>query len=164
VGNTHSTNQHPNNSIVNAAQQATDIALTSKIASVVSLFRSEFPDAKVDLKPWANDLDTQELVDPDSIDFCFHFPGWSRRWQSRSILIQLRFYEDSVVVPSDTNTESTRNFIGLEVAGFDYRGKQWRLSTINDWQFEGEVQPQPEIAAKLKQFCHQIFELFSLRA
>jgi hypothetical protein len=149
---------------VNAAQQATDIALTSKIASVVSLFRSEFPDAKVDLKPWANDLDTQELVDPDSIDFCFHFPGWSRRWQSRSILIQLRFYEDSVVVPSDTTTEFTRNFIGLEVAGFDYRGKQWRLSTINDWQFEGEVQPQPEIAAKLKQFCHQIFELFSLRA
>jgi hypothetical protein len=139
---------------VNAAQQATDIALTSKIASVVSLFRREFPDAKVDLKPWAEDLDTQELVDPDSIDFCFHFPGWSRRWQSRSILIQLRFYTDA--------PESNRKFIGLEVAGFDYRGKQWRLSTINNWQFEGDLQPQPEIADKLKQFCCQIFELFSL--
>ena len=139
---------------MNAAQQATDIALTSKIASVVSLFRREFPDAKVDLKPWAEDLDTQELVDPDSIDFCFHFPGWSRRWQSRSILIQLRFYTDS--------PEFTRSFIGLEIAGFDYRGKQWRLSTINDWQFEGDLQPQTEIADKLKQFCRQIFELFSL--
>jgi hypothetical protein len=72
---------------VNAAQQATDIALTSKIASAVSLFRSEFPDAKVDLKPWSEDSGTQELVDPDSIDFSFHFPGWSRRWQSRSVLV-----------------------------------------------------------------------------
>ncbi len=138
---------------MNAAQQATDISLATKIASVVSLFRSEFPDAKVDLKPWAEDADTQELVDPDSIDFCFHFPGWSRRWQSRSILIQIRFYEDSI--------ESSRHLIGLEVAGFDYRGKQWRLSTVNDWQFEGDIQPHPEVAAKLKQFCRQIFQLFS---
>jgi hypothetical protein len=140
---------------VNAAQQATDITLASKIASAVSLFRSEFPDAKVDLKPWAEDRDTQELVDPDSIDFSFHFPGWSRRWQSRSILVQIRFNDDR------QSGDLVRNFIGLEVAGFDYRGKQWRLSTVSDWQFEGEIQPQPEIAEKLKQFCRQIFELFS---
>jgi hypothetical protein len=140
---------------VNAAQQATDITLASKIASAVSLFRSEFPDAKVDLKPWAEDRDTQELVDPDSIDFSFHFPGWSRRWQSRSILVQIRFNDDR------QSGDLIRNFIGLEVAGFDYRGKQWRLSTVSDWQFEGEIQPQPEIAEKLKQFCRQIFELFT---
>jgi hypothetical protein len=145
---------------VNAAQQATDITLASKIASAVSLFRSEFPDAKVDLKPWAEDLDTQELVDPDSIDFSFHFPGWSRRWQSRSVLVQLRFNDDEIAVADLLSGESNRNFIGLEVAGFDYRGKQWRLSTVSDWQFEGEIQPQPEIAEKLKQFCRQIFELF----
>ena len=147
---------------MNAAQQATDIILTSKIASAVSLFRSEFPDAKVDLKPWAEDIDTQELVDPDSIDFSFHFPGWSRRWQSRSILVQIRFYEDALAAADGKAFEPTRSFIGLEVAGFDYRGKQWRLSTVSDWQFEGDLQPQPEIADKLKQFCRQIFELFSL--
>ncbi len=145
---------------MNAAQQATDITLTSKIASAVSLFRSEFPDAKVDLKPWAEDLDTQELVDPDSIDFSFHFPGWSRRWQSRSVLVQLRFNDDAIANRDRQSGETSRNFIGLEVAGFDYRGKQWRLSTVSDWQFEGEIQPQPEIAEKLKQFCRQIFELF----
>ncbi len=138
---------------MNAAQQATDIIITSKIASIVSLFRSEFPDAKADLKPWAEDLHTQELVDPDSIDLSFHFPGWSRRWQSRSVLLQIRFYEDK--------SESTRNFIGLEVSGFSHTGKQWRLSTIDDWQFEGDLQPHPEIASKLKQFCRQIFELFN---
>jgi hypothetical protein len=147
---------------VNAAQQATDITLASKIASAVSLFRSEFPDAKVDLKPWTEDLDTQELVDPDSIDFSFHFPGWSRRWQSRSVLVQIRFAPDVIAIADNRSFESHRNFIGLEIAGFDYRGKQWRLSTVSDWQFEGEIQPQPEIAAKLKQFCRQIFELFSL--
>jgi hypothetical protein len=147
---------------VNAAQQATDITLTSKIASAVSLFRSEFPDAKVDLKPWAEDLDTQELVDPDSIDFSFHFPGWSRRWQSRSVLVQLRFNDDEIAIDDLQVDEYRRNFIGLEVAGFDYRGKQWRLSTVSDWQFEGDIQPQPEIAEKLKQFCRQIFELFSV--
>lgn len=146
---------------MNAAQQATDIALASKIASAVSLFRSEFPDAKVDLKPWAEDIDTQDLVDPDSIDFSFHFPGWSRRWQSRSILVQIRFYEDARTISDSTFELTTRNFIGLEVAGFDYRGKQWRLSTVSDWQFEGDLQPQPEIADKLKEFCRQIFELFS---
>ena len=146
---------------MNAAQQATDIALASKIASAVSLFRSEFPDAKVDLKPWAEDSDTQELVDPDSIDFSFHFPGWSRRWQSRSILVQIRFCEDAMTSSDGTFELTTRNFIGLEVAGFDYRGKQWRLSTVSDWQFEGDLQPQPEIADKLKEFCRQIFELFN---
>jgi hypothetical protein len=147
---------------VNAAQQATNINLASKIASAVSLFRSEFPDAKVDLKPWAEDLDTQELVDPDSIDFSFHFPGWSRRWQSRSVLIQIRFYKDAIAVTDSESFSQLQNFIGLEVAGFDYRGKQWRLSTVSDWQFEGDLQPHPEIADKLKQFCRQIFELFSL--
>jgi hypothetical protein len=138
--------------IVNAAQQATNIILTSKIASVISLFCREFPDAKVDLKPWANDRETQQLVDPDSIDLSFHFPGWSRRWQSQSVLIQLRFYEDQI--------EVDRHFIGLDIAGFDYRGKRWQLSTIDNWQLEGETQPDPEIIDTLKYFCRQTFELF----
>ncbi len=137
---------------MNAAQQATDIILASKIAAIISLFCREFPDAKADLQPWAKDRKTQELVDPDSIDLSFHFPGWSRQWQSRNILVQIRFYEDKI--------ESTRNIIGLEIAGFDSWGKQWRLSTINNWEFEGELQPSHEIAEQLKQFCRQILELF----
>jgi hypothetical protein len=137
---------------VNAAEQATNLTLASKIASVVSLFRSEFPDAKVDLQPWAKDRDTQELVDPDSIDLSFHFPGWSPKWQSRSLLLQMRFYRDPV--------EETSRFIGLELAGFDRCGEQWRLSTIDNWQLTGNKQPRTEIADKLKKFCRQIFELF----
>lgn len=138
---------------MNAAEQATNIELATKIAAVVNLFKSEFPDARVDLKPWANDKDTRELVDPDSIDIGFHFPGWSRRLQSRSILVQIRFYEDPL--------ESYRRVVGVEAAGFDYRGKRWRFSTVEEWRFEGESHPVPEIGEKLKHFCKQIFNLFN---
>ncbi len=138
---------------MNAAEKATNIILTSKIASVVSLFKLEFPDAKADLNPWHNDVDTRELVDPDSLDIGFHFPGWSRRLQSRSILVQIRLHPDPI--------DGKFRLIGIEAAGFDHRGKQWRLSTVDNWEFEGELQPIPEIGDKLKLFCRQVFELFS---
>jgi hypothetical protein len=138
---------------VNAAQQATNIEFASKIAAVVNLFKSEFPDAKADLKPWKNDPHTRELVDPDSIDIGFHFPGWSRRFQCRSILVQIRFYEDPV--------DASRRAIGAETAGFNHQGLAWRLSTVENWSFTGEYQPSADVGEKLKHFCRQIFELFN---
>lgn len=138
---------------MNAAEVATNIKVASRIAAVVNLFKVEFPDVKADLKPWANDPDTRELVDPDSIDIGFHFPGRSRLFQSRSILLQIRFYQDPV-------DDSCRT-IGVEAAGFDHQGKQWQFSTIEEWQFLGELQPAAEIGEKFKHFCRQIFELFN---
>lgn len=138
---------------MNAAEQATNPELASKIATVVNLFKSEFPDIRSDLKPWRNDPETRELVDPDSIDIGFHFPGRSKFFQSRSILIEIRFYQD----PSN----NFRSCIGVEAAGFDHRGKQWRLSTVEDWRCEGATAPEPEASEKLKQFCRQILELFN---
>jgi hypothetical protein len=138
---------------VNAAEQARNIELASKIAAVVNLFKSEFPDVKVDLKPWMNDQDTRELVDPESIDIGFHFPGRSRLLQSRSILIQIRFYQDPV--------EGSRRAIGVEVAGYDHTGQQWRFSTVENWGFVGETEPAAESAEKLKHFCREIFGLFN---
>lgn len=138
---------------VNAAEQATNLELASKIATVVNLFKSEFPEVRADLKPWRNDPETRELVDPDSIDIGFHFPGRSKLFQSRSILIQIRFYKDPL--------SGSRSCIGVEATGFDHRGKQWHLSTVDDWRCIGETTPDPEANAKLKQFCRQIFELFN---
>ncbi len=137
---------------MNAAEQARSLQVASKIAAVVNLFKSEFPDAKADLKPWHNDPGTRELVDPDSIDIGFHLPGWSRKFQSRSILVQIRFYED----PST----ATKRAIGIQVEGFDYRGKPWRLSTVDEWQFVGECQPAAEVGAKLKHFCREVLSIF----
>lgn len=140
---------------MNAAEQATNLELTSKIASVVNLFKAEFPSIRADLKPWRNDPETREFVDPDSIDIGFHFPGRSKSFQSRSILIQIRFYQDPL------NEREVGRCIGIEASGFDHRGKQWRLSTVENWRFEGETQPELEAGVKLRQFCRQILELFN---
>ncbi|QSJ18776.1 hypothetical protein JYQ62_08475 [Nostoc sp. UHCC 0702] len=138
---------------MNASEQATNLELASKIATVVNLFKFEFPDAKSDLKPWKNDPETRELVDPDSIDIGFHFPGISKSWRSRSVLIQIRFYQDPI--------NNLRRAIGIEVAGFDHRGEAWRLSTVENWSFFGESLPSREVGDKLKQVCRQILEVFN---
>ncbi|ALF54223.1 hypothetical protein ACX27_17470 [Nostoc piscinale CENA21] len=138
---------------MNAAEQATNLELASKIATVVNLFKLQFPDAKSDLKPWQNDPETRELVDPDSIDIGFHFPGISKSWRSRSVLIQIRFHQDPIT--------NLRRAIGIEVAGFDHRGEAWRLSTVENWNFVGESLPSAQIGEQLKQFCRQILELFN---
>lgn len=138
---------------MNAAEKAVGVEQATKIAAVVTLFKGQFPDARADLKPWHNDPDTRNLVDPDSIDIGFHLPGWSPRFQCRSILVQIRFYHDPL-------TEA-RRAIGLETVGFSFNGEQWRLSTVANWQFQGEVQPADPIKEKLKEFCRQVFELFN---
>jgi hypothetical protein len=138
---------------VNAAEQAKSLAAASKIAAVVNLFKSEFPDARSDLKPWANDRNTRELIDPESIDIGFHLPGFSRQFQSRSILLQIRFHADGLT--------QERRAIGIEMAGFDHRGKQWRLSTVENWLFEGNNVPVPRIAEQLKSFLRRVLELFN---
>ena len=44
---------------MNASEQAKGLETANKIATIVNLFKLEFPDAKVDLKPWRNDPDPQ---------------------------------------------------------------------------------------------------------
>ena len=136
---------------MNAVEQAKGLEYATKIAAIVNLFKSVFPDARADLKPWVNDPDTQELVDPDSIDIGFHFPGWSRKCQCRSILAQIRLYQDPV--------ESFQRAIGVEAAGFDHQGLAWRFSTIQDWQFVGQSIPAVEVQEKLKHFCREALNI-----
>ena len=138
---------------MNASERAKGLNIVTKIASVVNLFKAQFPDAKADLKPWKNDPETRELVDPNSIDIGFHFPGWSKRFQSNSILVQIRFHQDS--------SEDLEKIIGVETCGFSHMGQVWRFSTVDNWQCEGQYQPAPEVQTKLKLFCRQVFELFN---
>lgn len=138
---------------LNASERAKGLDITTKIASVVNLFKAQFPDVKVDLKPWKNDPKTRELVDPDSIDIGFHFPGWSPRIQCNSMLVQIRFYKDPL--------EEIEKFIGLETAGFSHVGQAWRFSTVDNWQLLGKYQPTAQVEDKLKIFSRQVFELFS---
>lgn len=138
---------------MNAAEQATSLEFASKIASAVNLFKQEFPDARADLKPWMNDPDTRELIDPDSIDIGFNFPGRSRLFQSRCILIQIRLHMDVLT--------NQRRAIGVEAAGFDHQGKQWWFSTVQNWEFEGNNRPAGEVGDRLKQYCREVLHLFN---
>lgn len=138
---------------MNAAEQANSIEFASKIAALVGLFKGELPDLRVDLKPWANDQETRNLIDPESIDIGFHFPGVSRSFQCRSLLVQIRFYQDP-----DTQQ---RKVIGLDIAGFDHRGKQWTLSTIDNWSFTGTSTPDATAGERLKRCCRQVYSIFS---
>lgn len=137
---------------MNAAEKANSLEIATKIAAVANLVKAEFPDVKTDLKPWANDRHTQSLVDEDSIDLAFHLPGWSRKFQSRSILMQIRFHGEE---------STTCRAIGIEMAGFNHNGQQWRFSTIEYWQFVGQNQPSDEIKQKLKQICQQVLLLLN---
>lgn len=143
---------------MNAAEQATSIEFASKIATVVRLFKSAFPDLRVDLKPWTNDRDTRSLVDPDSIDLGFHFPGLSRLFHCRSLLVQIRFHQD---LEDDDSEGQARRVIGIEIAGFDHQGKQWTFSTIHQWVFMGKLVPEQAVGDRLKECCRQVFNVFS---
>lgn len=137
---------------MNASEQAKSLEITSKIATIVNLFKLEFPDAKADLKPWRNDPKIIDLIDPNSIDIGFHFPGWSPKIQSRSILVQIRLHQDCV--------DEKQRLIGIETAGFNHNGEAWKLSTIDNWQFIGQTQPHLDIRQRLKNFCVNVFEIF----
>ncbi len=150
---------------MNAAEQASSIEFASKIAAVVRLMKAGLPDLRADLKPWTNDPQTRGLIDPDSIDIGFHFPGVSRLFKCRSLLVQIRFcdlsgFEGDATEPDGGEAPSSRRVIGVEMAGFDHRGQRWQLSTIDDWHCEGEEVPTGEQAQQLKQCCRQIFEVF----
>lgn len=141
---------------MNASERAKGLEMTTKIAATVNLFKAQFPDAKADLKPWRNDPDTRKLIDPDSIDIGFHFPGYSRRFQSNSMLVQIRFHQDS--------SDNKERLIGIEITGFSHQGQTWRLSTIEYWQFVGSTRPVEDARQKLKFFCRQVFELFNAQS
>lgn len=126
---------------MNAAERATNPESATKIAALVNLFKQQFPDVKANLKPWTNDPDTQEWVDPHSIDIGFNLPAGHT-------LIQLRMYENRL--------------IGIEASCFGPFGSQrWRFSTVGEWKFLGPTPPPTGFQQKLKQTCHDIFTLFN---
>jgi hypothetical protein len=126
---------------MNAAEQATSPELATKIAAVVDLFKRQFPSAKANLKPWTNDPETQEWVDPDSMDIGFNLP-------TGQTLVQLRLQD--------------QRLIGIEASCFGPLGHQrWRFSTVGDWKFAGSYPPASGFQDALKRVCKELFLLFN---
>ncbi|MFN4196226.1 MAG: hypothetical protein ACK4HM_10450 [Thermosynechococcus sp.] len=138
---------------MNAAEQAVTVQMASKLGAIVHLFKQCNPDLRADLHPWANDPHTRNWLDPHSIDIGFHLPGWSRRWQARSLLLQIRFHWDA--------DSRQRRAIGLEIFGFSYMSEQWRFSTIAQGVFSGPNLPAPELRHQLRTISHEIITLLN---
>jgi hypothetical protein len=126
---------------MNAAEQATSLETTTKIAAVVNLFQREFPECKTNLNPWANDPDTREWLDPESIDLGVNLPAGQT-------LVQLRC--------------QSNHLIGIELVCFgSFGNERWRFSTIGNWHFMGAIAPPQGFQQKIKLICQEIFTLFN---
>ncbi len=129
---------------MNAAEKVTTPAIANKIAAIVNLFKREFAKVKPNLSPWNNDPDTQEWMDPDSIDLGFNLPPGHT-------LVQLRL--------------SGERLIGIEVICFGPLGSElWKFSTIGDWECLGSTPPSSAFQKTLKSICYEIFTIFNRTA
>jgi len=144
---------------MNAADQARSLELAQAIASVVTLVRGQFPAARPNLTPWRDDPVTRAFDERESLDLSFHFPGWSPRLQCRSLLLQLRL--ERAPLQGEAQAPGRRpRLLGVLIRGLTYDAERWRLATVGDWQPTGSHLPQPEVAAKLRQVCRELFDLF----
>ena len=143
---------------MNAADQARNLELAQTIAAVAARFRAHFPDARANLTPWRDDPFTRQFADHESLDLSFHLPGWSPRSQCRSFLVQLRLEESPG--PSGPGTVVRPRLLGVLIRGLTYESERWRLATVGDWCPTGSHLPAPDAAARLQQFCRELFDLF----
>lgn len=137
---------------MNATDHTDTYAMLSKISRIVALFTEQFLDARPDLSPWISDPALRYLIDPNSIDLCFHFPGWHPTCHSHCVLTQIRFSAD----PHSTDAY----LIGIESMGYTYTEPYWRCSTADDWDFNGKSPPTVSAREKLEQFFHDVYALF----
>jgi hypothetical protein len=140
---------------MNASEQARSVDLAQAIASVVSLFRRFFPDARANLTPWRDDPLTRHFAEQESLDLSFHFPGWSPRLECRSLLVQLRL-EHSPRGPQGGRPR----LLGVLLRGLTYESERWRLATLGDWQPSGPHLPSPVVVEGLQELCRELFALF----
>ncbi len=137
---------------MNATERMNSMACVSALASAVTLVRHHFPSASVSLSPWRDDPQTREWFEAESLDFAFHFPGWSPRLQCRSLLMQLRI--------QNSDNERAPQLLGVLLRGMTFAGERWRIVTVGDWQPSGAFLPQLAETKVLHQICRDLFTLF----
>ena len=134
---------------MNASSNVRNIDIANKIASTAALFRKYFPDAKVNFSPWDN-INENQLF--DTLDFVFHFPGWSPCLECRAILLQLRVDELDNEVPK---------LLGIVMKGMILPKERWRVATIGKWEMTGTHLPQQAQKDNLFLVCKELYKLFS---
>ena len=89
----------------------------------------------------------------DTLDFAFHFPGWSPLIECRAILLQLRIENDS--------NGRVPKLLGIIMRGMIVPSERWRVATIGDWEMTGTHLPQQEQKDNLILVCKELYKLFS---
>ena len=115
---------------MNASSNVSNVEIANKIASTAALFRKYFPDASVNFSPWDNS--NNESMQ-DTIDFAFHFPGWSPLIECRAILLQLRIEND--------NNDRVPKLLGIIMRGMVVPSLGWNNHTSHYYsqQFRDSV-------------------------
>ena len=135
---------------MNASSNVSNFDIANKVASTATLFRKYFPDASVNFSPWDNSNDEEKL---DTLDFAFHFPGWSPLIECRAILLQLRI--------ENVNDNRVPKLLGIIMRGMIIPSERWRVATIGEWEMTGTHLPQKEQKDNLFLVCKELYKLFS---
>ncbi|WP_320673835.1 hypothetical protein [Prochlorococcus sp. MIT 1341] len=138
---------------MNASDHVHSIDLAQALASSVTLVRRHFPSASVNLAPWRDDPQTRKWSEAETLDFSFHFPGWTPRLQCRSLLLQLRFSTEKLDF-------SKPYLLGVLIRGMTFEGERWRLATVGEWNPTGPYLPESSQLILLKEICRDLFSLF----
>ena len=135
---------------MNASSNVSNLEIANKVASTAALFRKYFPDASVNFSPWDNSKDENKL---DTLDFAFHFPGWSPLIECRAILLQLRI--------ENNNNNRVPKLLGIIMRGMIVPSERWRVATVGEWEMTGSHLPQKEQKDNLFLVCKELYKLFS---
>ena len=141
---------------MNASSNVSNVEIANRIASTAALFRKYFPDASVNFSPWENS-NNESMT--DTIDFSFHFPGWSPLIECRAILLQLRI--DNEYEHENHNNKKAPKLLGIIMRGMILPSERWRVATIGDWEMTGTHLPQKEQKDNLFLVCKELYKLFS---
>ncbi len=136
--------------VMNASSKVSNVEIANKVASTAALFRKYFPDASVNFSPWDNSQDKDWL---DTMDFVFHFPGWSPAIECRAVLLQLRI--------ENTCQNQVPKLLGIIIRGMIIPTERWRVATIGEWEMTGTHLPQKEHKDNLFLVCKELYKLFS---
>ena len=137
---------------MNASTNVSNAEIANKIASTATLFRKYFPDASVNFSPWENSNNESMK---DTIDFAFHFPGWSPLIECRAILLQLRIENEN------ENNNRVPKLLGIIMRGMILPSERWRVATVGEWEMTGSHLPQKKQKDNLFLVCKELYKLFS---
>ena len=135
---------------MNASSNVSNVEIANKITTTAALFRKYFPDASVNFSPGDNSNDGDWF---NTLDFSFHFSGWSPSIERRAVLLQLRI---------ENNCENgVPKLLGIIMLGMIIPAERWKVATIGEWEMTGTHLPQKEQTDNLFLVCKELYNLFS---